>query len=219
MKPAAIIPYRPEDAERMANWERTRQQWEAIGWPVYIGDHEGDLFSRAKAINDGARQAVDADVLCIADVDFLFSRPDQAVDAAEVALAQGAHVVPFSTLHILGPESTQLVRDGADPGSVPILESVGMVWICAIVIPRDLFELVHGFDERFIGYGEEDLGFMATTGTMGKKMRVFGTAYHLTHSEPFKDHPHRQANRDLCSRYRGADGDKDAIMAIIKERS
>lgn len=218
MKVCAIIPYRPEDSEREANWQRTRQQWEELGWPAYTGDHSGEPFSRTRAINIAATQAKDADVLCIADVDFLFADPQTAVEAAEVAFRQCAHIVPYRTLHVLGPESSQQVRDGVHPDRVEVLESVSLTWICATIISRELFDRVKGFDERFIGYGEEDLAFVASTGTMGTKLRVNGIAYHLSHGEPQKDHPLRQQNRDLCSRYRGADGDIAAMQAILDER-
>jgi hypothetical protein len=214
---AAIIPYRPDSAERVANWQRTRQQWETLSWPCYPGDHNGESFSRARAIN-ATVQALDVDVLCIADVDILFSDPQVAVEAAQMALEQCAHVVPYSTMRVLDEVSSKRVRAGEDPGEVPILESIETTWVSACVISRELFDRVKGFDERFVGYGEEDLGFVASTGTMGQKLRVNGTAYHLSHGEPAKDHPLRQQNRDLCSRYRGADGDKEAMQLILDER-
>jgi len=217
MNVAACIPYRPEDSEREANSVRTRQQWEELGWPAYTGDHSGEPFSRARAINIAAAQAEDADVLCICDVDFLFGG-SQAVEAAEVAFREYAHVVPYSTMRILGPGATRQVRNGTDPGTVDVIESVSLTWVSAIVISRALFDRVKGFDERFVGYGEEDLAFVASTGTMGTKLRVNGIAYHLSHSEPVKDHPLRGGNRDLCSRYRGADGDPVAMQAILDER-
>lgn len=214
---AAIIPYRPEDRERERNWECTRLQWLRLGWKAYIGDHDGQPFSRSRAINNAAKQAGDVDVFCIADVDFLFGG-DQAEEAAEVAFRECAHVVPYSTMHVLGPAETKKVRDGQSPETVPILDSFSLSWVCAAMVSRELFERVKGFDERFIGYGEEDLGFVASTGTLGVKMRVNGLAYHLSHGEPAKDHPLRQQNRDLCSRYRGADGDVAAMQAILDER-
>jgi N-terminal domain of galactosyltransferase len=217
VKVCAIVPYRPDTPERKGNWERTRQQWEHVGWDCQAADSGGALFSRGRSINLAAART-DADVLCIADVDFLFDNPHRLPAIAELALGKCAHIVPYSTLHVLGPEASQQVRDGADPGKVPILESVGMTWVCAAMVSRELFDRVKGFDERFVGYGEEDLGFVASTGTMGMKMRCDGTAYHLSHGEPVKDHPLRQANRDLCSRYRGADGDQVAMQAIIDER-
>lgn len=217
MNVAALIPYRRDSRERERNWERTRLQWLHFGWKSYVGDSDGELFSRAQAINNAARQAKNENVFCIADVDFLFGG-DQAVEAAEIALRECAHVVPYSTMHVLGSDATRKVCDGQDPTTVDILDSVSLTWVSAAVVSRELFERVKGFDERFVGYGEEDLAFVASTGTMGTKLRVNGLAYHLSHGEPFKDHPLRQANRDLCSRYRGADGDRRAMRAILAER-
>jgi hypothetical protein len=217
MKVAAIVPYRPEDPRREANWQCTRKQWEQYGWPVIAGDHEGEPFSRSRAINRATAQT-DADVLCIADVDFLFGGP-QAPEAAELAFEQCAHVVPFSELRVLGAEATYQVQDGEDPGTVSILETVRLVWVCAAMVSHELFDRVRGFDERFVGYGEEDLGFLTSTGTMGATLRADGLAYHLSHSEPLKDHPHRTTNHQLYARYKEADGNQLAMRAIIEERA
>lgn len=220
MNPHVCIPFRPADSERIANLACTRQQWDQLGWPVHLGDHEGESFSRGIAINNAVREATDdgADVVIICDCDFLLDSPNQAVQAVEAALRDGAYVVAFSYMRALGQQGTDAMRAGRRWQKADVIENIGLIWGNCFAIPTELFWRVCGFDEGFLGWGAEDIGFLVAASTMGgPKSRIDGGAFHLTHPTN-EDRDHLGENNALASHFRSADGDPEAMAAILKER-
>jgi hypothetical protein len=218
VKVAVCAPHRPVDDEREANWQRTRQQWQGLGWPVYTGNNEDTIFSRSKAINLAAAQAPDSDVLLVTDTDILLWSPQQAVTAAEEAFAHTAYVVAFGVLYVLDWEDTRAVRAGAEPSPKMAIETLALIWGGLFAVSRKLFDRVGGFDERFTGWGAQDIGFMVACSTLGEKRRVQGDAYHLRHNPVWADpanNPTRLEDNALGSRYLAADGDIAQITAIL----
>lgn len=215
---AVCIPFRPVDEEREANLTRTRQQWDDLGWPVYLGDHEGDSFCRGLAINAAAEQAGDAEVLIVSDCDFLLEKQVQARQAVESAVQHDAYVVAYSHMLVLDQEGTNIVRNGGHPRQQNVIETVALIWGNCFAIPTELFWRVCGFDYRFRGWGAEDIGFLVSASTMGgPKQRIPGVAFHLTHPTN-EDRDHLPENNALASHYRSADGDREAMAVILKER-
>src|SRR6478735_6556033 len=99
MRVAACIPYRPRDEDRPLNFAATRQPYGQLGWPVFEGDHTGEVFCRSKAINaaaDVALEVHDPDVLLIADSDVLIPDLNQLTGVAELAYRDDCYVVAFS---------------------------------------------------------------------------------------------------------------------------
>lgn len=218
MNVAVAIPFRPVDDERIANLTRTRQQWDDLGWPVYLGDHEGESFCRGLAINDAAEQAGSVDVLVVADCDFLLEKTEQARQAVQAAAAYDAYVVAYSHMLVLDQKGTNVARNGGHPSRQNIIETVALIWGNCFAIPTELFWRVCGFDHRFLGWGAEDIGFLVSASTMGgPKQRIPGAAFHLTHPTN-EDRDHLPENNALASRYRGADGDREAMALILAER-
>lgn len=218
---AVIIPFRATTDERRTNLDRAVADWHEIGWPVLLGDHPGESFCRGTAINRAAEDPVAqaVDVLMIADADIILGASHQAKEGALQAREGGRYVVCFSHLHCLNRQGTDRVYEGKTPrGQRDYLESVSMIWGGVFAVPRQLFDEVQGFDERFIGYGAEDLAFLVSCSTLGgPKLRITGVAWHMTH-EPNPDRDHMAANGQLASRYRSVDGDPDGVRALIAER-
>lgn len=222
MKVAVCVPHRPADEEREANFRRTRQQWDALGWPVYTGNNPEPIFSRSRSVNLAAAQAIDADVLIVSDNDILLSNPGQAIDATQEALDHHAYVVTFSTLFVLDWDDTRAVRRGADPQPAKAIETLRLIWGGLFAVPRPLFDQVGGFDERFTGWGSQDIAFMVSCSTLASKRRIEGDAYHLRHHPMWESHSQNPTVYDdnaLAQRYLAADGNVGEITAILAERT
>ncbi len=220
MNPHVCIPFRPVDSERVANLACTVRQWEALGWPVHLGDHEGERFHRGVAINNAVREATDegADVVVVCDCDFLLDDNRQAVQACEAALRDGSYVVAFSFMRALGQQGTDAMRAGRRWQNRDVIENVALIWGNCFAIPTDLFWKVCGFDPRFLGWGAEDIAFLVSASTMGgPKSRIAGGSYHLTHPTN-EDRDDLPDNNALASHYRSADGDPEAMKVILAER-
>jgi hypothetical protein len=207
MKIAVCVPHRPSHPDRVANFARVRAKWDFAGFPVYTGDCEGD-WKRAHAVNAACAQATDADVLLISDSDILLDAAvTQTIAACEAALKGNAYVVAFTTLIYLNAEGKEFWRQS-------------MIWGGVFAIPRSLYDEVGGFDPRFQGYGAEDKGFLVCASTLGgDKQRMPGYAYHLDHPEdPLRTSEATAQGNLLAERYEAADGDEQAIRAMLAER-
>ncbi len=114
-------------------------------------------------------------------------------------------------------EETFAVRAGADPSQLPVLERVNFIWGGCFALPRALFDLVKGLDERFVGYGCEDIAFLISATTLGNPaQRVNGNAYHIRHQAGIGGATYE--NNLLYGRYKAVDGDREAMMALVAER-
>lgn len=217
MKAAVIIPHRGIDAHREANFAFTINRWTGFGLPVFYSDSNEGPFNRSQAINRAAAKT-DADVLIVADNDILLEEEAQAAKACSQAFLHDAYVVAFSELKVLDWDETAAVHRGEKPSQQKALEEVRLIWGNCFAVSRDLFERVKGFDERFVGYGHQDGAFLNSCSTLGTKQRIQGTAYHLRHPDPVKDHMGMAGNVELATRYRNADGDRDAMLKLVGER-
>lgn len=92
-------------------------------------------------------------------------------------------------------------------------------------VRRESFDRVGGFDERFIGWGEEDDAFVIAMRMLsGHVARIPATAYHLSHPRPpmaeIVASANFQQNMALGQRYRQALRTQNAaaIRALVGER-
>ena len=91
-----------------------------------------------------------------------------------------------------------------------------------VVIPRSVWEITGGFDERFVGWGQEDVAFIqAARLLVGPIERVDGFVWHLWHPKSddrrHQGSAHYQQNQALGQRYRDAVTAED-VLALIAER-
>lgn len=215
MKTAVCIPHRPQDDERVANLACSKARWEKMGFEVFHADSEGPVFSRSQAINKSVKLA-DADAFIVADADILLDDSVKARQALKVASERDAFVVCFHELRILDWPETRAVRDGADPARQPYMQRVGMTWGQCLAMSRTLFDKVGGFDERFVGYGCEDLAFYVCCSTFTEAVRVRGTAYHLRHIAG--EGGATYDNNVLYNQYLAVQGDEEAMMVLVESR-
>jgi hypothetical protein len=189
------------------NFKRVRAGWDSAGIPVFTGDCAGD-WKRAWAVNAACSQATGADVLLISDSDILLDDPiRQTLAACRAAMEYNAYVVAFTTLIYLDAEEKEFWRQT-------------LIWGGVLAVPRSLFDEVGGFDWRFMGYGSEDKGFLVAASTLGgDKQRMPGLAFHLDHPEdPLRTSEASRQGNLLAERYEAADGDVQAIRAILAEQ-
>jgi hypothetical protein len=167
--------------------------------------------SRAVTRNWLAQES-SGDILAFVDADTII--PPTQVRAAAKWITDGEvqWVLPYQSYYSLTEAGTAAFLHG-DPSPetdyvFPSPEapepSVGGV----IMMTRSAFATVNGYDERFIGWGEEDRAFaMALSVLVGLERRISGLVYHLWHPAPESVRFHQsyfEHNRALCNRYREA---------------
>jgi predicted glycosyltransferase involved in capsule biosynthesis len=204
-----LVPYRPdEERDRLFSWVHARLKIFSKA-QIVIRDSEGEEFNRARARNLAAKDS-DGDVLVFVDADSVFDfRP--FLEAVHLVLEKVSWALPYTEYFNLTPECSEglLARDPATvlpeyPEYIhrfPSAETPEPAVAGCVVVRRDAFESVGGYDESFRGWGLEDRVFaMALHRKFGEATRVEGPLCHLWHSTPVEERfgqPHFEHNRAL----------------------
>lgn len=223
-----LVPRRPDGGPRDLLWAFARPWWQNQGFQPHEGAQpDAGPFNRGAAINAAARAAAragDWDAVVIADADVVLDRASQAEEARDRAVATGRLTYAHDHLTMLDTEATDLVLQG-DPPSFVVggLTRHPNTWSQCLAVPRRLWEAVGGFDERFVGWGWDDLAFMSACWALGGGIeRVRGDAYHLWHPRTWEENegnPGHGPNQVLGQRYLAAKTDRRAMQAILAERA
>lgn len=221
MQLQVCIPYRSDGGYRDRIFEYTLPRWSGLlpGVPVSIGDHEGEPLNRSRARNRSAQGSWDIAIFSDADNAALSERPIRR--AITKAGATKGMVYAHDVRLGLDENATEDVLTGrshlaAVHAAERDMNTFSGIW----VIHRDLWETLGGFDEKFQGWGFEDLCFMHAAGQLGSVNRVAGIVYHLWHPRPAggdHDHEHYRANEVLWHRYLAALGDRQAMHDLVWE--
>lgn len=161
MSLAVLAPFRADTDYRARVQKTTRRLWAAQGVEVIYADDglRGEFFSYARAANR-ARAMTDADCLLVYNCDAL-PLPAAALEELEAKLTSG---LPWSVLfegqRKFTPQQTERLIAGAElwhvgePGA-----SVAMGREALLGIRADVWDDLRGMDERFIGWGPEDVAW------------------------------------------------------------
>lgn len=206
MSVAVGFPWRPT-ADRLAGFEIVQNWYEsALHDSVQIvADSGHETFNRSASRNLAVRLAeqYSPDVVVISDADTIPSPAGLA--AAIAAAADGGMHYPFDKYLYAGTDCT--------PGG-----NTGGIYVCR----PDVWWAVHGMDERFDGYGGEDDAFHAATECLiGRPTTHPGFAVSLWHDPAVRDLGSERwmPNSKLAQRYNNARRDRDAMLALIEERT
>jgi hypothetical protein len=254
-----LIPARCVDKDqRLINLQWIKKYWHAQlpGAEVIVGeDWRSDLpFSKSVAVNDAAWRS-EGDVLVITDTDIYIDTNEvmECVKRIRHARARGHRLwfIPYRQFYRLTKEaSARVLRSdpkypyqfSVPPDTEDILDTSGSGdpahghWFGAgiQILPREAFECVGGWDERFRGWGGEDHSIMMATDTLYWPHKTLsGQALHLWHPmlgskgqemyltwkyRMWKGQTETGANDDLCGRYYGAYGHPHRMRKLIDEQ-
>ena len=211
-----------DDGSRRRARAWTTRWWQARGYQVTIGETDGPRWCKADAYNQAAAAST-ADVLVIADADSI-PRP-RALDRAVDHAAAGGWAVPFRKVRRLTPDATDtlLACDPAtqDEPAVRVLAQAphdALPGGGVVVMHRDIWGQVGGFDPRFRGWGGEDYALGCALRTLaGPALMCGGNLWHLWHTPQPDCRAASPATDALGWRYRKAKFKPDAMRALIGE--
>lgn len=188
----------PRDEHRDRMWAYVKRRWGRLGVPIFEGIPTAELYdggvdepyNRSQALNnavsDASAQRPDWDVVFAVDADTVVP-PAQAGFAAQLAVESHRAALAYREYVPLTREATARLLSGstAPPTLADVKDPPGVtranVSGC-IVVPRFLWDRIGGFDERFVGWGGEDVAFAAACRVLcGSIERVDGRVFHLWH--------------------------------------
>ncbi len=210
---AIIVPRKADGGPRDASWAWLRQRWEDNFPEAEIIEGETDPFSRSSSINLAAARTK-ADVLVIADSDSwcdpaAIRTAIESVDDYVIPWRLGYKLTRGFTEEMLSrhPLKERLTRDKIRRHlEEPEHHHLSGV----VVVSRDAFEAVGGFDARFTGWGFEDTAFIyamdARAGRTDFNPRGPASLIHFWHpAAPDQGHPAEESVA-LFNEYRAARG-------------
>jgi glycosyltransferase involved in cell wall biosynthesis len=208
-------------------------------------------FSKSAAINAAAREAT-GDVLVIVDADGYIDAEQVLHAAQEIRRArsrgQRLWYVPYRQFYRLTNHASRKVLNShprhpykfpTPPLPCDIQNSIGSGfghWYGAVIqiVPREAFDCVGGWDERFRGWGGEDHSAMRATDTLYWRHKTLpGQVLHLWHPMlgkegvddwvEWKDRLWDEQetpghNGRLAARYSAANGDVRRMRALVNEK-
>jgi len=186
-----LVPRRNDDGWRDRVWAYARARWERYFPDVEVveGHHDDGSFNRSAAVNRAAKLAGDWDVGIVIDSDVMI---DQAQGYSAIATAVVERKVTWGHTRWRGFAESwteRWIREKRDLGPTLDRDEMDLYvertnplsWSCFIAIPREVFDDMGGFDERFRGWGFEDMAFQSVVVGKYPWTRMKGDIIHLWH--------------------------------------
>lgn len=191
MRTVFLVPRRSDGGHRDRLWAYCRARWERYFPDIEVveGHHDEGSFNRSAAINRAAADAGDWDLGIVIDSDVMLS-VSQVRAAIDRAAGTGRVTWGHRRWRGFAESWTERwVRERKDFGpdldrdemDLYVERTNPLSWSCFIVIPRAVFDDMGGFDERFRGWGFEDLAFQSVVAGLFGFERVEGDVVHLWH--------------------------------------
>jgi hypothetical protein len=222
---AICVPWRTDHGQRHRVWEACARRWGDL-FPdsrLFLGTSHGQPFNRSAARNaaveEFTRYRPNWDVVLLADADVMVYERRQVVEAIRLARRTGHMVFAHTWRAGLGQDATEQVLAGADPSAMVRDEWDANTFSSCYAVPRSLWDTLGGFDERYVGWGLEDVAFHRAAGAMAGVDRVDqGVVFHLWHPRSRaeqEENPHYPANHRLWQRYLDAGWNRDAMAEVL----
>jgi glycosyltransferase involved in cell wall biosynthesis len=244
-----LVPFTTTDLQRQATWDWLKEYYSAWlpGAELIVSPNYEVPFCKTRAFNTAFKRST-GDVIVLLDADCYINTEIILQCAAEIRAARKAHqklwYVPYRNFYRLTEQATSAVTASqpTDPITYPapppseVLSSTDGTssahWWGALIqiMPAEAFEAVGGMDDRFAGWGGEDVAFMRAVDTLYGKHKTWNDqVFHLWHAatlNPYDSHlrmwPGQKAsqkkNDELVGRYYAAFGDKTRMRRLVNEK-
>lgn len=240
-----LVPFRSDGEHRARVWDWLRAYWdyELPGAEIVMGENFATPFCKTAAVNDAASRG-HGDIIVILDAD-CYLPGNVILNCAKrirAARRRGRKLwfIPYRHFYRLtqGATAEILATDPDCPPTIedppprwmvedPINSSYGH-WFGALIqiMPRKAFDLAGGMDERFCGWGGEDVSFMTAVDTLYARHRTTPNGvFHLWHPHIGTEHFERMwdgqkepgNNNELSTRYAQARARTGRMLRLTRE--
>lgn len=243
-----IVPFKAKKKSgRAKNWNWLKQylQAELPDAEIIQGRSKGKVFSKTQAVNNGVKRS-HGRIIAVVDADCYIegSVIQEAADKIDAALDRGQRrwFIPYRRLYrltepftaaILRSDPTKPLRVSTPPRQWQVESTLGSMHgrrygAMIQIMPREVFEIVGGMDERFRGWGGEDVSFARAVDTIyGKHKSIDTDINHLWHPKILAGSQYSRAwdnqkgsvnpNMNLTVKYNKAYGDVNQMRALVAE--
>ena len=192
MATSVVIPYADphENRQRVLDWILPFWEHHLPDAEFVIQPGPEEDFSKTRVLNEGV-EAAKGDIIVSMDADALMN-PEQLHEAIDIASTERAWVMPYGQMYRLSMDDTELVMS-LDPQTFDpsrqvtpqrFREQARAVHFGAMcqVFPKNAFDEIGGFDERFVGWGSEDECMKIVLDTIWAPSHILdGPIYHMEH--------------------------------------
>lgn len=237
-----MVPFRSDSEYRDKVLDWVLQYWHSQlpDAEIIIGESKSDPFSKTEAFNDALNRST-GEVIVLLDADAYFSGEVILKCAARILEDIDNHLwyVPYNHMYRLNQKITEKILD-SDPTNpliltptLDILDDDGSKSGIAhrygamiMMFPREAYDAIRCFDERFAGWGGEDIATLKALDTLyGKHKIAKKNLYHLWHPKIGDNYKNRkwakqekeQPNSQLAMRYHKATRNPSAMKQIVDE--
>lgn len=210
-----LVPYKHDNyGPREDNWQYCWRWWQNFGASVdleiCIGQDDSADFNRSKARNNAFQKST-KDLIVIADADTVVDSIVLGKGMQAVVEDKAPWYIPYKWYYNLSAEYSEIIKDDEslrkpDPKEKDFsYEHKILSWAGILIMKREAYEAIGGYDERFERWGHEDLAFrVKLDAEWGKHQRPDeGGAYHFWHpinkGETFNS-PSEKRNRALFNK-------------------
>lgn len=228
MVTSLIIPWRTDHDQREAIWCYLEEWRGSLGFELCVADSGHEPFNQAASRNKAVAEST-GDLLVILDADVLVDRQQLRNAVALTEANWMIWTIPYIYYVELSAAVTKYALDHDDGRAYhldrdciiyPTPERWGQSISGALVVSRAIYELVGGYDERFVTWGFEDQAiYLALETLVGRGTRLGGRLDHFWH--PWNEYKNGRLPepemQTLFDRYQQAFGDKNAMARLCTE--
>lgn len=241
-----LIPFSTDNKERKRNfkWLVKHLKSELPEAEIVIGKSHSKIFCKGEALNNAVEKSKGR-ILVLLDADGLISprviRHCAKRILEELEYGNRLWYVPYRRLYRLTEHVTRKIVESDPKYSIVLPDPLPSEWIenqgdaskyghhygaMCMIFPREAYEAIGCFDERFEGWGGEDISFLKTFDVLwGKFKTTDNPIYHLHH--PFMGSNYKDkkwdgqdkgsANSNLAIRYHYATENYNKIKILNQE--
>jgi hypothetical protein len=245
-KISLLIPFSSTDKIREKHFKWLLKYWkhELPHAEIIIGHSRSKVFCKGEALNNALSRS-HGKILAVVDADaYMRGRIIERCANNILDFRENGHhlwYVPYRHLYRLTKFATDIVirSNPKEPYRVPDpppdcwIENQGDVsrygsryGAMITIFPREALKYIKNFDERFKGWGGEDIALLRALDTLyGKHKTTRNAVFHLWH--PFIGHDYKtrvwdsqqkpNSNSELATKYNNANRDKKKMRQIIEE--
>jgi glycosyltransferase involved in cell wall biosynthesis len=242
-KISLLIPFSYTDPSRIANIEWLKKYWkhELPEAELVIGSSYSEVFCKGQALNNAAAKAKGR-IFVVLDADAYL--PGSIIrEAANLILENRKNnlwFVPYRELFRLSREISERIlrsdpryphrpsacKENIQPNSENTVRYGRRFAAMIMMFHRDAYKLIGGFDERFKGWGGEDVCLMKALDTLyGKHKSINSRIFHLWHpiigdsiqTRRWEGQENGSSNAVLSMQYHKALGKPSEMKKIIKD--